>query len=180
MSLRFDACVAAVTTRTPEGLILTKRSRRTRTSLTGLLTLALTITALGAAFVPATHADAVSFSVRGVDVASWQHPSGKAINWPKVKGAGYSFAIIKATESTTYKNPYFAGDRNGAASTGMVVGAYHYARPALPLSTAAAQAHYFAKTIGTQQLSRTLPPILDIEATGGLSKANLAAWISQF
>jgi lysozyme len=78
--------------------------------------------------------------VTGVDVASWQHPGtsgttcGSPIDWYAVKNAGHSFAYIKATESTTYTNPCFAQDWQGAANAGLYRGAYHYARPALPIS----------------------------------------------
>jgi GH25 family lysozyme M1 (1,4-beta-N-acetylmuramidase) len=164
-------------------LSTTARRRSTPGRLLVALTVAVASTATAAgvgvvALAPA--AQAVSYSVTGVDVASWQHPNGAAINWSRVKGAGYDFAIVKATESTTYTNPYYAGDIAGARAAGLVIGSYHYARPAMPISTATAQARAFVAAIGTQQLSRTLPPILDIEATGGLSKANLSKWMTEF
>lgn len=122
-------------------------------------------------------AEAAPARVSGIDIASWQHPGGKPIDWAAVARAGHRFAIIKATESTTYTNPYFAADRAGARSVGMVVGAYHFARPAKPVTrTATAQARYFVKVVGTERLAKTLPPVLDLESTGGLSKAQLATW----
>lgn len=62
----------------------------------------------------------------GIDVASWQ---GAAIDWPAVAGAGYGFALIKASEGVVYANPTFAPDWTGARAAGLVRAAYHYAQP---------------------------------------------------
>ena len=117
---------------------------------------------------------------KGVDVASWQHPGGAAINWLSVRNSGMTFAVVKATEGGTYTNPYFAGDRRAAAAAGLVVGAYHFARPALPVSTAVDQARRFLDTVGDVQLSSHFAPVLDLEATGGLGASQLAAWTRAF
>jgi GH25 family lysozyme M1 (1,4-beta-N-acetylmuramidase) len=109
-------------------------------------------------------ADAATLT--GIDVSRWDHPNGAAINWPKVKSAGRSFAIIKATEGTTYVNPYFASDIAQARSAGLVVGAYHFAQPRLPISSAAADARHYVRTVGSFRSSNLLPPILDLECSG--------------
>jgi hypothetical protein len=36
----------------------------------------------------------------GPDVSGWQHPAGGGINWAAVRGAGASFAFVKATNSS--------------------------------------------------------------------------------
>jgi GH25 family lysozyme M1 (1,4-beta-N-acetylmuramidase) len=124
--------------------------------------------------------------VTGVDVASWQHPGtsgttcGSPIDWYAVKNAGHSFAYIKATESTTYTNPCFAQDWQGAANAGLYRGAYHYARPALPISTALDQARYFVSRAGSMTGSQDLPGFLDLEETGGLGQSDLAQWTRTF
>ena len=124
--------------------------------------------------------------VTGVDVASWQHPGttgsacGRPIDWFQVKGAGHSFAYIKSTESTTYTNPCFAQDWQGAASAGLYRGSYHYAKPALPLSTAQDQARYFVSRTGSMTGPQDLPGFLDLEETGGLGPADLAQWTRIF
>src|SRR6478609_5965330 len=154
--------------------------RWTRTAAIAATTLALAAGALvPIALAPATEA---ATAISGVDVSSWQHPNGVAgdIAWKKVAAAGQSFAIIKATESTTYKNPYYAADVANARAAGLVVGAYHFARPKLPLSSAVDQAKYLVKATGTMRTANTLPPVLDIEDSGGLSKANLVAWSKSF
>jgi lysozyme len=117
---------------------------------------------------------------KGIDVASWQHPGGAAINWTSVRNSGVTFAFVKATEGGTYTNPYFVADRRDAAAAGLVVGAYHYARPALPVSTAAEQARRFLGAVGNVALSGHFAPVLDLEATGGLNASQLAAWTKTF
>lgn len=115
-------------------------------------------------------------AITGIDVASYQHPNGAPIDWAQVRGAGHSFAYVKATEGTTYTNPYFASDWSGIANAGLYRGAYHYARPALPLSTAQAQARYFVSRTGSMGGPLDLPPMFDLEETGGLSPNDLVAW----
>jgi GH25 family lysozyme M1 (1,4-beta-N-acetylmuramidase) len=112
----------------------------------------------------------------GVDVASYQHPGDAPIDWAKVRAAGHVFALIKATEATNYTNPYFAGDWTGALSAGLYRGAYHYAKPAKPFSTALDQARYFVSRAGSQTGSKDFGAVLDLEETGGLGSADLATW----
>ena len=116
----------------------------------------------------------------GVDVASWQHPSGAAINWTSVRSAGKTFAFIKATESTTYTNPYFATDRSRARTAGLDVGAYHFARPTTAAGSAAAQARHFVAVTGAGRVAGDLPPVLDLEAGGSLAPAALVRWAGQW
>jgi GH25 family lysozyme M1 (1,4-beta-N-acetylmuramidase) len=124
---------------------------------------------------------AAAKAVRGPDVSSFQHPRGAAIHWKKVKASGRTFAIVKATEGTTYTNPYFAKDYAAAGAAGLVRGSYHFARPATPIvSTATAQARAFAAQVGTVTSTKTLPPALDLEVTGGLSSSQLVTWAQVF
>jgi lysozyme len=115
---------------------------------------------------------------QGVDVASYQHPGGAGINWGAVAASGQRFAVVKATESTSYTNPYFASDVNGARAAGMYVSAYHYALPA-SAAPAVAQAHYFAQAFNAVG-GTLLPPVLDLEDNGGLSPQDLINWTAAF
>lgn len=117
---------------------------------------------------------------KGIDIASWQHPGSAPIDWNAVKGAGMTFAIVKATEGTNYTNPFFVGDRDAAGKAGLVVGAYHYARPAAPISTAVDQARHFLAVTGLTRTAGHLAPVLDLETTGGLDPVALAAWTRAF
>ena len=106
----------------------------------------------------------------GVDVSHWQG----TINWSKVKAAGMQFAFMKATESTTYTDTQLATNWAGVQAVGMYRGAYHFARP--KVGTAPAQANYFVSKVGSFQGAGTLPPVLDLEASGGLGVTDLRNW----
>lgn len=64
--------------------------------------------------------------IAGIDCSSWQ---GSAIDWNAVYAAGYVFALIKATEGTTYVNPDFQAQWQSASAAGLVPFAYHFALP---------------------------------------------------
>lgn len=123
----------------------------------------------------------------GIDVASHQHPNGAAIDWTQVAGAGKRFTAIKATEGDYYTNPYYAGDRSGAAAAGMYTFPYHFAIPHITSGTA--QADLFLDHANYQQDGRTLPPALDLEhnpyndgvnACYNLTPSQMIAWIRDF
>jgi GH25 family lysozyme M1 (1,4-beta-N-acetylmuramidase) len=161
-----------------------------------LVRLAVAVAVLSAVAVPVEVGSAGAASAAkvfdGPDVASYQHPHptkanphGQPINWTQVAKAGKDFAIVKATEGTTYVNPYFAGpyanDYADSAAAGLVHGSYHFARPATPIAgTAKAQAKFFANVIGPVTTKATLPPALDLEVTGGLGRAKLVTWAQDF
>jgi lysozyme len=116
----------------------------------------------------------------GPDVARYQHPNGAAIDWQRVADNGVSFAFVKATESTSYTNPYFADDYAAAQRAGLVRSAYHYARPKADLKTARDQADFFVRTAGRADQEGDLPLTLDIEESGGLAPKPLIAWTHAF
>jgi len=124
---------------------------------------------------------AVTSTIDGPDVSSYQHPNGVAISWPAVRKSGREFGIVKATEGTSYINPWFARDYGGIRTAAMVRGSYHFAHPARPIaSSALAQAKYYVARLGTVTATRTLPPALDLESSGGLSRAELIVWAQDF
>jgi lysozyme len=127
--------------------------------------------------------------VRGVDVASHQHPGGASINWRRVARGGYRFAGVKASEGRYYANPHYGKDRKLARRAGMYVFAYHFAIP--NVSGGAAQAKYFLDRAGYRADGRTLNPVLDIEWNPyvsddhtndcyGFSKKRMIRWIRGF
>jgi len=120
-------------------------------------------------------------SVEGVDVSS--HNGNVA--WSTLWNSGVRFAYVKATESTSYTNPYFAQQYNGSYNTGMIRGAYHFATP--NTSSGAAQAKYFADHGGGwSKDGKTLPGALDMEYNPygatcyGLSAAGLVNWMKDW
>lgn len=74
----------------------------------------------------ATAATAAVAQTNGMDVSSHQGN----VDWASWWGQGMKFAYVKATEGTTYKNPYFAQQYNGSYNVGMIRGAYHFGLPA--------------------------------------------------
>ena len=114
----------------------------------------------------------------GLDVSSHQHPYGASISWPAVRASGRVFALIKATEGSSYTNPYFRSDWAGSQSAGLLHGAYHFARPSE--GSAVAQADRFITVAGTAQQRGDLPPVLDLEDSGGLAPAQLITWTQAF
>jgi GH25 family lysozyme M1 (1,4-beta-N-acetylmuramidase) len=116
-------------------------------------------------------------SVTGADVSQWQG----TINWNRVAASGIRFVFVKATEGTTFTDPAFARNRDGARSAGLAVGFYHFADPhgstlRAARHDAAAQAAHFLAVY--QPRPTDLRPVLDIEVTDGLSPAQLQAWVS--
>jgi GH25 family lysozyme M1 (1,4-beta-N-acetylmuramidase) len=132
---------------------------------------------------PTTQASNVGWA-QGIDVASYQHPTGAGIDWGQVAGAGYSFAFVKATQGNYYANPYFATDYGAARTVGMFRSAYHFADPSA--SDGQTQADYLLNTAPYAADGLTLPPALDLEDVQsqpmcyGLSTAGVVGWIAAF
>lgn len=132
---------------------------------------------------------AASTNPQGIDVASFQHPNGAAINWTQVAGAGYGFAAVKATEGNYYTNPYYATDAAEAKSAGLYTTGYHFAIP--NVSSGVNQADYAVENGSYAGDGHTLPLELDVEYDPytssdhtnecyGLSTSAMVSWISAF
>ncbi|MFI5916905.1 GH25 family lysozyme, partial [Dactylosporangium sp. NPDC051541] len=127
------------------------------------------------------------YSVLGMDVASYQGN----INWTQQAANGAKFAYAKATEGTSYVNPYFNGQYNGAKAAGLYAGGYVFARPDSP--DPVAQADYFLDHAQFANDGKTLPVMLDLEwpyQSGGtyvapspcygVSTTAMVSWIRNF
>ncbi|MBP3044624.1 hypothetical protein J2M54_13820 [Arthrobacter sp. zg-ZUI227] len=122
--------------------------------------------------------------IQGIDVSSHQ----LNVDWRSAWNKGSRFAYVKATEATSYKNPYYNQQYNGSADVGMYRGAYHFAIP--NVSSGASQANYFVNNGGGWSADgRTLPPLLDIEYNPyaelgntcyNMSAAQMVNWIRDF
>ncbi|MFI6472422.1 lysozyme [Streptomyces sp. NPDC050516] len=164
------------------------RRARVRAALTGGLA-ALALGCVGLAALPAASA---ADKPLGHDVSSHQ----KNVDWASAKGLGASFVYVKATESTTYRNPYFGQQYDGARQAGLVRGAYHFALP--DQASGRAQAEFFVRHGGDwSDDGWTLPPAVDLERNPygkdakdakdgssakcyGLSPAAMTSWIAEF
>lgn len=78
----------------------------------------------------------------GIDVSNWQ----RYINYSQVKASGIEVVYIKASEGTTYKDPYFETNYQNAKANGLKVGFYHFLT-ARNTQQARAQAQFFASVI---------------------------------
>jgi GH25 family lysozyme M1 (1,4-beta-N-acetylmuramidase) len=151
-----------------------------------LLTAAMVVASASVVISTEAEADAApSGRPLGVDVSVYQHPNGQPIDWRAVRRYGVRFALVKADEGpkaggSYYTNSWFKKDWNGAIAAGIATGAYHYARPRLPLYTAQQDARHFVNTVGSGLGGAGMPPVLDLEESGGLSSANLGAWAQSF
>jgi len=142
---------------------------------------------------PAALGEAASAgAVQGVDVASYQHPGGAAIDWAEVAADGIQFAAIKGTEGTYYQNPYALSDIAAAEAAGLSVMAYAFAIPNGDggSASATAQADYLISYL--RKGSAGVPAImLDIEYDPyngtdhsnecyGLSTSAMVSWVAAF
>ena len=122
-----------------------------------------------------------SQTILGIDVA---HHQGD-INWQLVSADGKVFAYVKATEGMTYTDPKFITNITNGNSAGLIMGAYHYARP--DNNTAIQDANNFINVAGSYIGNGNLPPALDLEDTAGLptldsqfSSTELSNWVEQW
>ncbi len=95
--------------------------------------------------------------VHGIDVSHWQG----TIDWNGVYADGQVYAWAKATEGMTYEDPKFSYNMTNGLNAGVVMGAYHFARPDNNL--ASEDATNFLNVAGDYIGTGFLPPVLDLE-----------------
>ena len=105
----------------------------------------------------------------GVDVSYYQGN----VDWARVRASGVAFAYVRVSDGEAFKDPKFARNWSGTQAAGVIRGAYQFFRPA---QDAAAQADILIHAIGAYTPG-DLPPVLDVEATGGLSAKTIATRI---
>jgi len=117
----------------------------------------------------------------GIDVSAIQGSP----NWASVKGSGITYAWCKATEGFTFNDASFANNMVNAKAAGVLVGAYHYARPDNQVGVAGAQqeAEHFWGIVSNyiKGGGSYMVPVLDIETglTGaGYTRATLSQWVN--
>lgn len=110
--------------------------------------------------------------VPGVDVSKQQ----AQVDWPAVRGAGYAFCYVKATEGVGYVSPTVDAQLAGARGAGLVTGLYHFARP--DTNSPQQDASDFAAQLARLNAAGpgNLPPCLDVEKDA----PNLGGWIKGF
>lgn len=113
--------------------------------------------------------------IQGIDVSHWQ----ENIDWSKVYEAGYRFAFVKATEGVGWVDPNFVINMVNGRNAGLLMGAYHFARPDLG-NTAQDEALYFISVAGNYLKSGWLRPALDLEVGSALGKEALSKWVEEW
>ena len=109
----------------------------------------------------------------GVDVSQY----AGTVDWPSMKGSGIYFAFARVSDGTNLDNSF---DTNyaGIQTAGMVRGAYQFFEPA---QDPVAQANLCLSKIGSLSPG-DLPPVLDVEKTGGQSPSaiisEIQAWVT--
>lgn len=116
----------------------------------------------------------MSAGAKGIDVSSWQHPDGKPIDWHAVREAGYTFAIVKATQGTDWANSWLERDLDDAFAAGLLTGAYHYF---VAGQDPVAQAHWFKEHLAG--LHFDLHAWLDFEVAP-VAQWTMAGWANGF
>jgi len=110
----------------------------------------------------------------GIDVSHWQN----TIDWAGVAASGKRFVYMKASEGTTLVDATYVSNRAQAKAYGMLVGAYHFARPNRTPGDAIAEADYFLAM--SQVAAGDLLPVLDLEVNGELSPVELQEWVKGY
>jgi GH25 family lysozyme M1 (1,4-beta-N-acetylmuramidase) len=112
--------------------------------------------------------------ISGVDASNLNGPQ----DWAALKcDRGLSFAVLKATEGTTFTDDCFAASWRAAKDLGLARGAYHYGHPSL---LPPEQARFFLETVTAQGLDDADFLVLDHEEPDGLAPSAVSAWARSF
>ena len=98
----------------------------------------------------------------GIDVSGWQGN----IDYSEVASSGIEIVYMKASEGTSFVDPYFDQNYTNAKANGLKVGFYHYLT-ARSNSEAVAEANFFVSTISGMIPDCRLA--MDFESFGNLS-----------
>jgi lysozyme len=110
--------------------------------------------------------------VLGIDVSSYQ----AEVDWFAVARSDVRFAFAKATEGSSHVDARFVANWRNTGEAGLLRGAYHFGRPN---GDPEAQAAHFAAVVGPPTF-RELPPVLDLEVSGGLPPGRVVEWALAF
>jgi GH25 family lysozyme M1 (1,4-beta-N-acetylmuramidase) len=105
--------------------------------------------------------------VHGMDVSYYE----TSIDWTAAHAAGIDFAFVRVSDGLATKDSKFATYWSGARTAGVIRGAYQFFRPS---QDPIAQAELLLSTMGPLEAG-DLPPVLDVETSGGLAKPQVAA-----
>lgn len=105
----------------------------------------------------------------GIDISKWNG----TVDWGAVAAAGTDFAFVRVSDGINTPDPKFAQNWQNARAAGIATGVYQFFRPS---QDPVAQADLLLDAMGELQPG-DLPPVIDVEATGGKTKAQVTAAI---
>lgn len=118
-------------------------------------------------------------TIQGIDISHHNIDAYPSIDWQQVRESGYTFAFVKATDgyNSCWTDPTFTSSMDAGYQAGILMGAYHYARPdANP--DARVEAQCFLRSAGKYLKSGYLRPVLDVErGSKELGKEALSDWV---
>lgn len=114
---------------------------------------------------------AVDYPVVGVDVSYWQ----QFIDWDMLASKVY-FAFLRAGLGNSDYDTRYPEYLNGAHRTGRGVGLYWYMKPRVGTNF---KQHVYSFASIYKDSSSQLPPVFDVEETGGLNKTELTGWLQK-
>jgi lysozyme len=106
-------------------------------------------------------------TVQGMDVSYYE----TSVDWAAAHQAGVEFAFVRVSDGLQFMDPKFPAYWSGAKAAGVIRGAYQFFRPA---EDPIAQADLLLGQMGPLGVG-DLPPVLDVEVSGGLTTAGVAA-----
>jgi lysozyme len=115
-------------------------------------------------------------TLKGIDVSSYQG----TIQWSQVKAAGIAFSFARVSDGTAFPDADFAANWKAMKAQGIVRGVYQYFEPGVdPTAQAKLLLSSVAAAGGLE--AGDLPPVMDIETTGGQStttiQAHMKTWL---
>ena len=103
---------------------------------------------------------------QGIDVSNWQG----YIDYRQVAASGIEVVMMKASQGTTYRDPFFDINYQNAKANGLKVGFYHYLT-ATTTERAVAEARFFTSVIAGKTPDCKL--VMDYETFGGVGKTRI-------
>lgn len=111
------------------------------------------------------------YNMQGVDVSHYQGD----VNFKEVERSGIEFVYVKATEGVKYVDPRYHTNVEKLLDTSLLTGAYHFFRPDDDVID---QANHFISRVSHGK--HTLPPMLDVEVSGTISRQELSSRVMQW
>lgn len=106
---------------------------------------------------------------QGIDVSEYQG----SIDWQQVGASGKSFAYIRAGDGSSYDDPDFQSNWNGARAAGITRGAYLFFEPSMDPGAQAGLLEQQLRSVHFVQ--GDLTPAIDVETTDGEPASTVVA-----